>query len=317
MPKRLILLLSLIAVVLLGSCARQQEELVLSTNNWLGYLPLYLARDAGYYDDIPLRLVQLPSNTETLHAFRNGMVAAAGLTLDETLLLLESGLPICVPLLMDYSSGADALIARSGIDSLQQLRGKRIGVESTAVGAHVLSRALERAGLQLEDVTVVPLEVHEHVLAFESGRIDALVTFSPTRGQLLAAGASELFSSAEIPGEIIDLLVVRRDYLEKNPQLVAQLLEGWFRILPRLGEDAQTQALARYSGLSPDGVREALALIDFPDAKENHELLQQQRQSFRQMAERMNATMLEQKLIGSELELDKLFCPPALMEKVR
>lgn len=307
MPKRLTLLL--IAVLLWGGCARQQEELILSTNNWLGYLPLYLARDAGYYDDIPLRLVQLPSNTETMRAFRNGMVAAAGLTLDETLLLLESGLPICVPLVMDYSSGADALISRAGISSLEQLRGKRIGVESTAVGAHMLNRALERAGLQLGDVSVVPLEVHEHLPAFESGRIDALVTFSPTRGQLLAAGANELFSSADIPGEIVDLLVVRRDYLEKNPQVVAKLLDGWFRVLSRLNEDGQLEALARYSGLSPEGVREALALIEFPDSVQSPEVLRRQRESFRQMAERMNTTMQRQGLIASRLEVEQLFCP--------
>lgn len=306
----------LIIVLLLVGCSKDERELVLSTNNWMGYMPLYLARDAGYYDDIPLHLVQLPSNTETMRSFRNGMVSAAGLTLDEALLLAESGVPICIPLIMDYSNGADALVASAELASLAQLKGKRIGVENTAVGAHMLTSALERAGLSMSEVKVVPMEVQEHVKAFGSGRIDALVTFDPVRSQLLEEGARELFNSAEIPGEITDVLVVHREYLANHPEVVSHLIDGWFRLVERLKDDNEMllhEALAGYSGLDTASVSETLRLIEFPARQENREILRDKRAKFRSMALKMNQTMLRQQVIGSRVPVDKLLCSSELL----
>lgn len=310
----------LVVLAVMSGCSDDEHELVLSTNNWLGYMPLYLARDAGYYDDIPLHLVQLPSNTETMRSFRNGQVMAAGLTLDEALLLSESGVPVCIPLIMDYSNGADALVARAGIGSLEQLKGKRIGVENTAVGAHMLTRALDKAGLTLRDVTVVPLEVHEHLKSFRHGDIDVLVTFDPVRSLLLKEGARELFSSADIPGEVTDVLVVNRNYLEQHPATISVLVEGWERVVDRLNNkpgDVLIGEIAKYSGLPPETVRDTLHLINFPDHASNREILHNRRASFRDVARQMNETMLEQKVIGSRVDVDRLICPTELLAVYR
>ncbi|MGM0594008.1 MAG: ABC transporter substrate-binding protein [Pseudomonadota bacterium] len=302
----------LLCMVMLSACSSRDDELVLSTNNWMGYLPLYLARDAGYYDDIPLHLVQLPSNTETMRSFRNGMVTAAGLTLDEALLLAESGVEVCIPLIMDYSDGADAIIARAGVTDMAQLEGLRVGVENTAVGAHMLTRGLEMAGLGISDITVVPLEVHEHLSAFERERVDAVVTFDPVRSQLLGRGANQVFSSAEIPGEITDVLVVNRSYLKRYPDHISTLIEGWFRLVERLGaspEGALQRRFADYSGLDPASVERVLGEMEFPGLEANRTILQDEGAPFRRMAQRMNATMLEQKVIGSRIDVERLLCP--------
>lgn len=309
-------IIAFLLVVLLSACAEGERDLVLSTNNWMGYMPLYLARDAGYYDEISLRLVQLPSNTETMRSFRNGMVSAGGLTLDEALLLAESGVPICIPLIMDYSNGADTLLAVEGITELSQLRGKRIGVENTAVGAHMLSRALDRAGLSLSEVTVVPLEVHEHEESFSNGKVDAVVTFEPVRSHLLERGAVELFNSAEIPGEITDVLVVHRDYLAENPQAVSTLLDGWFRVIRALNNDSNGithRQLARYSRLDMQTVDNTLSLIEFPGRGENRAIMQESGSRFRAMVEEMNETMLRQKVIGSRIPVEQLLCSSELL----
>jgi len=314
MGKRVVTFITL--VILLAGCGSDEQDLVLSTNNWLGYMPLYAARDAGYYDDIPLHLVQLPSNTETMRSFRNGQVAAAGLTLDEALLLAESGVSICIPLIMDYSNGADALVAKPDISTLAQLKGKRVGVENTAVGAHMLTRALDKAGLSLRDVTVVPLEIHEHLKAFHQGKIDALVTFDPVRSKLTREGARQLFSSADIPGEITDVLVVDRGYLALHPETISTLISGWERVVSQLNdkpEKALIAQIADYTGLEPKTVLATLDLIKFPDHASNREILHNRRAAFRDMVRKMNETMLQQKVIGSRVDVDRLLCPAELL----
>lgn len=303
----------LLAVSMLSGCGEDEHTLVLSTNNWLGYMPLYVARDAGYYDTIPLTLQELSSNSESMRAFRNGQVSAAGLTLDETLLLAESGVQVCIPLIMDYSNGADALVAKPGITSLAQLKGLRIGVENTAVGAHMLTRALDKAGLSLSEVTVVPLGIDEHFAAFHDGSVEALVTFDPVRSRLLEEGALQLFSSADIPGEITDVLAVNRSYLSANPEVVSTLIEGWNRVIDSLNKrdnPDMVQEVAEYSGLAPETVSSTLKQIIFPDRERNRATLYNSTDAFREMAKKMNETMLQGKVIGSRVDVDRLLCPP-------
>ena len=85
-----------VAAALLGCSPRYQPPLTVGTNTWIGYEPLYLARDLGYYEGANLRLVELASTTQTLDALRVGSLDLAGLTLDEALLLAQEGVPIAV-----------------------------------------------------------------------------------------------------------------------------------------------------------------------------------------------------------------------------
>src|SRR5215471_19764041 len=109
-----------------------------------------------------------------------------------------------------WSSGAGAC-ARCAISKA------RWSVESSALGAFVLSRALAINGMQASDVNVVHLESNEQPEAFAKGQVDGAVTFDPYRGQFLRAGANTLFDSSQIPGEIVDLLAVRESVIDSKP----------------------------------------------------------------------------------------------------
>ena len=143
--KTLILSSLYIAIACLGltSCYDQPTApLRIGTNRWLGYEPLYLARDLGLHQNLAVKLIELPSNTESMHELRNGNLEAAALTLDEALLLAQQGLPIRIVLILDQSVGADALLAKSQITTLEKLRGQRVGVENSAGGVVLLDAAL-------------------------------------------------------------------------------------------------------------------------------------------------------------------------------
>jgi NitT/TauT family transport system substrate-binding protein len=195
------------ALALVSGCTREPETaLRIGTNVWIGSEPLYLARELGYLDPAVVQLVEYPSASEVLRAYRNQAIDGMVISLDELFGLAVDGLQPRTILVVDVSHGADVVVGRPGMKSMQDLKGKSVAVESGALGAFVLSRALTLNGMQSSDVNVVHLESNEQPKAFEAGKVDGAVTFDPYRDKFLKMGATTLFDSTQIPGEIVDLV---------------------------------------------------------------------------------------------------------------
>ena len=213
----------------LGGCMREPESsLRIGTNVWIGSEPLYLARELGRLDPATVQLVEYPSASEVLRAFRNQAIDGMVISLDELFELAADGLQPRIILVVDVSHGADVVVGRRGMKTMRDLKDKSVAVESGALGAFVLSRALALNGMQASDVNVVHLESNEQPGAFEKGDVDGAVTFDPYRAQFLKAGAATLFDSTQIPGEIVDLLAVRASVIDKQPNYILA------KSLPRL-----------------------------------------------------------------------------------
>lgn len=309
-----VVLCLLLAGVATACVAEPEPTLRLGTNVWPGYAPLYLARALQPPDSLSFRLVEYQSATEVLRAFRNNAVDAAALTLDEVMLLAESGDVPRIVLVTDVSHGADALIGRAGMKQLRDIKGRRVGVENGALGAYMLSRALQAAGLGLKDVQVVPLTVEEHEAAFTGDTVDAVITFEPVRSRLLARGGRSLFDSAQIPGEIVDVLVVRKVFLDEYPAAVQGLLRAWFQALDhhRLQPEAALPPMAAYLGLTDKETQRALAGMRLPTLKQNIAMLGGATPTLRVPAERLSKQMLQQHLLERPVEPSDLFSPVAL-----
>ncbi len=268
--------LIILFLTLAGCGDEATTPLMVGTNIWPGYEPFYLAQARGLYSDREIRLIQHPSTSEVIRAFRNGAIPAAAVTLDEALLMLADGMEIKVVLVIDASAGGDVILGHPAIARMEDLRGKRVGCETTALGAFFLCRAAELHGLDCrKDISVVNLEVDEHETAFKAGSVDAVVTFEPVRTRLLEGGAKLLFDSREIPDEIVDVLVVRPEVLrDRRPQL-EQLLNGWFGALAYMdAHPAEAAALmGRREQLSGDQFAAALSGLKIPGKTLNIEML--------------------------------------------
>jgi NitT/TauT family transport system substrate-binding protein len=299
---------------ILTSCAQAPEApLRVGANVWPGYEPLFLAKNLGYYQGSAIELGNYPSATEVSQAFRNGDIEVAALTMDETLLLAQTNPDIRVILITDFSNGADVLMSKPEIKTLQNLKGQKIGVESNAVGGYILSRVLDKAGLLLKDIQVVSLGVSEHEQAYKQNLIDAVVTFEPVRSKLLKAGAKILFDSSQIPQEIIDVLVVREPILIQRQAELKVLLEGWFRALNYNQEnplDAAKQMAIRQQ-ISPEQFIASLKLLTIPDRQTNLKLLSKTDRSLLENTQRLSTVMLEKKLLERSIPLE-----PLLNEKI-
>jgi len=304
----------LLPAALAGCVAAPENALRIGTNVWVGSEPLYLARELGYLDPGAVQLVEYPSASEVLRAYRNQAIDGMVISLDELFGLAVDGLQPRVILVVDVSNGADVVVGRSGMRTMRDLKGKSVAVESGALGAFVLSRALALNGMQAADVNVVHLESNEQPAAFEKGEIDGAVTFDPYRAQFLKAGARALFDSTQIPGEIVDLLAVRESVIEKEPQAIRAPLTGWFGAIDYMNRDPVDAAkrMGIRQQTSGEQFREAQRGLHVPTREENLRMLGGTQPELAVTGRRLMALMLEAKLLRSKLEIERVLEPGPL-----
>jgi len=309
------ILIGLAGVALLALSACQPETVLpmrIGTDVWPGYEPLFFAQHTGGLNKKDFRLVEFSDSSEVGRAFRNGNLEAACLTLDEVFYTVQDDMNPVILLVLDESQGADVLLARPGIKSLAELKGKRIAVEVSAVETYTLTRALQHAGLTVKDVTPVYLPIEQHVAAFQAGSVDAVVTFEPVRTKLLALGAVDLFNSSMIPGEIVDVLVIHRDYLEKHPERGVALRQAWFAALEQIRRSPHDSAklMAVREQVTAEEFEASLQGIHLPDEAESRALLGGNEPKLLASAERLKTVMREAGLLQRDIPLKPLFTLP-------
>lgn len=161
------------------------------------------------------------------------------LNLAELLILPQDYKILLIPA---YSNGADVLIARSDAgDSLNDLKGARIGVPPVSMGELLLARALTQQTLAREDFTVLPEEPQDLQVALQKSEIQLAVTAPPYSLDILKNPEMRiLFRSNEIPGEIIDTITLRADRLQASPELLPKMEGVWRRTLQFMQNEPDT-----------------------------------------------------------------------------
>jgi len=306
----------LVAVSLSGitGCTSAPEAILrIAGNIWPGYEPLYLARDLGYFRGTAIHPIEFTSATEVMRAYQNRAVDAACLTLDEALQLASHKADFRIVYVADFSNGADVVLGKPGLRHMSDLKGRRVGMEDTALGAFMLARALQESGMQSSDVQIVPLQVQDHEQAFINGTVDAIVTFEPVRGRLLARGAAVLFDSSRIPGEIVDIVLVRTSYLRRHTDVVDYLLQAWYRAQDDMSRGtANTEArMARRFGVTPAEAHATLQGLHLLSREENRQLLGAPSPALEPVLQRLATFMWQHKLLERPVADTQLIDAPS------
>lgn len=243
---------------------------------WVGYEPLFMARDRGWLEANHVTLLETRSAVESIAALRAGMVQAAALTLDEVLGARATGLALSVVLVFNVSMGADMLLVRPGITQLGQLKGLRVGYEASSVSEVMLAEILSAAGLTRQDVVLQKISVDEQPQAWQRRAADAFISYEPVATQLLVQGMTRLFDSRQVPGTIVDVLAVRSDALDQaHAKALRHLIATHFRALDDLTRNPQDAAyrMAGHLNLPAAGVLSAFRGLILPTLANNYRLL--------------------------------------------
>ena len=307
MQRRRLLKHALTAPLLALSACSKPQPLHLGIDPWIGHEPLLLAQELNWLDP-SVHITPLRQTGELRTALQGGGVDAAALTLDEMLSLRANGLPLVAVLVFDNSAGADLLVARPAIATLNQLRGRRLAFEPSAVGRLMLSQVLAQALLAPDDLQLITMVPAELLAAWRAGRIDAAITYDPTASLLLREGAVRLFDSRSMPETIFDVLAVRRDRLAARRPAIEAAVAAHFRGLAHLRTNRQDAAyrIATRNGMRLAEVMQALAGVALPDLAGNKALLAPSA-GMRAALQGLNNLMVTHRLLPRPDPLDDVF----------
>jgi NitT/TauT family transport system substrate-binding protein len=214
---------------------------------WAGSMPYKLMETKGFLakraaeHGIKVKLVEFVSTTDAVSAFSTGKLEGCSMTAMEALLPAAAGVESVVIVVNDTSDGGDGVLVR-GINDLKGLKGKEILLAELSVSHYLLVRGLSSVGLKESDVKITNTDADAAGKAFITDpKVEAVTTWHPHLYQAVEAGKGKvIYSSKDIPGEIIDLLVVNGRALQETPQLGTVLTEAWYDAM-RMIEDPATR----------------------------------------------------------------------------
>jgi NitT/TauT family transport system substrate-binding protein len=224
----------------------QAESLRIGYSDWPGWVAWEIALEKGWFEEAGVEVeFEWFDYVASMDAFAAGQLDAVGMTNGDTLVTGSSGAQGVMVLLHDYSDGNDMIVAAPGINSVMELKGKKIGVEIGFVSHLLLLNALEKAGLSETDVELVNVPTNETPQVLASRDVDAIVAWQPSSSLALSSlpGSKAIYTSADEPGLIYDMLVVSPVSLAKNREQWRKVVDVWYRIVAYL-EDSETRAEA-------------------------------------------------------------------------
>lgn len=292
-------------ILILTGCGDQAEvSLRLAHHNWPGYEALSLAETRGLYKNFHIKTYRPSNNTGTILAFENNVVDVAAVTLSESIeIQSRSNEPVVIIAVLDVSHGGDVIIAGKDIKSVHDLKGKRLGMEPTALGAFFVSRALDSSpGFSLNQLNIVPVNVDHHLESFLTNKVDAVATYEPAKSQILKEKGHIIFDSTKIPNEIFDVLITKDSYAKNNPRALTELLNGYFRALDVLKTEPESAIaeMAEFEKIEADQYEKSLVGIHIPDRDENLKLLKGAEPQLAVILEKLSKFLKEKNIIDKK-----------------
>ena len=220
----LALLLATAASSVFGAAA---TPLKIAYSDWPGWVAWQVAIEKGWIKDagVSAEFVWL-EYAPSMDAFSAGKVDAVMMTNGDSLVTGGNGAKNTIIMVGDYSNGNDVIVAKPGIASIKDLKGKKIALEVGLVEHLMLLNALKKAGMTEKDVTIVNTPTNQTPQVFASGQVDAIAAWQPYAGQALKAiaGSKSIYTSADEPGLIYDTIAV-------SPQSLAQHRADWVKLV--------------------------------------------------------------------------------------
>lgn len=248
------------------------EPLRITINSWIGWAPLYLAKEKNLNDGVAVDIIRVEDTGTRKATMISGEVDGYASSVDNFALDASLGVPGKIVLCFDESFGGDGIVARKSIGTLNDLIGKKIGYQKGLPSHFLLLAALKNAGLSGDDVVHVDMDADKAGAAFVAGHLDAAVTWEPWISKAAdMADGKILLTTRDFPGLIVDALVFREDVIKNRKDDIGKLVYGWFSALDYWNnhKEEADQIMAEAYGLDPADFRDMCAGVRFYDLARN------------------------------------------------
>ncbi|MDR0932299.1 MAG: ABC transporter substrate-binding protein, partial [Victivallales bacterium] len=191
--------------------AEEKPVLTIGYSDYPGWTAWEIADKKGFFKkhgvDVKLEWFEYGPSMD---AFSAGKIDSVGISNGDAMVLNASGARNVIIMINDFSNGNDKIVGAPGIKSIKDLKGKKVGVEIGCLSHMLLMNALRVNGMTEQDITLINMPTHQAVQTLASGEVAAIVAWQPNCGAALdeVKGSSEIYTSADEPGIIYDILAV-------------------------------------------------------------------------------------------------------------
>jgi NitT/TauT family transport system substrate-binding protein len=246
--------------------AAERNSFNVAWSIYVGWMPWDYAERSGILKKwadkyaIKIKLIQVNEYVESINQYTAGTFDACAMTnMDALTIPAAGGVDSTVLIVGDFSNGNDGVVLKGKGKTLADIKGQKVNLVELSVSHYLLARALASAGMRERDLKIINTSDADIVAAFSAPATTAVVTWKPQLSAVLSAPDAQLvFDSSKIPGEILDLMVVKTDVLNAYPKLGKALIGAWYETLAVMfgsdaaGRAAQT-AMAKASGTDLNG----------------------------------------------------------------
>ncbi|MBW1214595.1 putative urea ABC transporter substrate-binding protein [Pantoea allii] len=262
------LFLSLALLASFPSFAAVKKEFNICWTIYAGWMPWGTISNEKIIDKwaskygIKINIVQLNDYIESINQYTAGQFDGCTMTnMDALTIPAAGGVDTTALITGSYSDGNDGVVLKGVNKKLSDLKGMSVYLPELSVSHYLLVRGLEKAGLQEKDVKVVNTSDADIVSAFGTSNVRAAVAWNPQLSVIKKTPqTTEVFSSSEVPGELIDMMVVNTQTLKDNPALGKALTGAWFEMMSKMqaGDTQALSAMAADSGIDLAGYKAQL-----------------------------------------------------------
>ena len=252
-PLLALLSAGLAAALAFPAHAEKKEQFDVCWTIYAGWMPWEYGATQGIVDKwaqkygIEIKVTQLNDYVESINQYTAGQFDGCTMTnMDALTIPAAGGVDSTALIVGDFSNGNDGIVLKGEKKTLGDLKGMNVNLVELSVSHYLLARGLERAGLSEKDLKVVNTSDADLVAAFATDDLQAVATWNPLLAEIEATpGVTKVFDSSQIPGEIIDLMVVNSDTLKDNPELGKALTGAWYEIMATMSADSDAGKAAR------------------------------------------------------------------------
>ncbi len=262
----------LAAALSIPAHAEKKDHFSVCWTIYAGWMPWEYGQAEGIVDkwakkyDINIDVVQLNDYVESINQYTAGQFDGCTMTnMDALTIPAAGGVDSTALVIGDFSNGNDGIVIKGEKKTLGDLKGQDVNLVELSVSHYLLARGLEKADLSEKDLKVVNTSDADMVAAFATDDVQAVATWNPLLAEIEATPkVTKVFDSSQIPGEIIDLMVVNSETLKDNPALGKALTGAWYEIMATMSADsaegkAAREHMAKASGTDLAGYEAQLA----------------------------------------------------------
>lgn len=253
------------------AAAEKKTDFKVCWSIYVGWMPWGYLADSGIMKKwadkygITVEITRINDYVESINQYTAGGFDGCSMTnMDALSIPAGGGVDTTALIVGDFSNGNDAVILKDKT-TLADIKGQSVNLVELSVSHYLLARGLDGVGLSEKDITVVNTSDADMVAAWGTADVTSVVTWNPLVSEILAMpGANKVFDSSQIPGEIIDLMVVNTETLADNPEFGKALVGAWYEVMGLMTSgtpegQAAKEAMAEASGTDLAGFDSQLA----------------------------------------------------------